>query len=75
MLEQVSEVVQEQLKNKRDAILYGYNYERQLWAARDEPERRGSPNWDSLPMKNTHCSHSSRLFALELVTRLLRGGP
>ena len=45
MLEQVSEVVQEQLKSKRDAIVYGFKYERQLWAARDEPERRGSPNW------------------------------
>ena len=44
MLQQVSEIVQEQLKSKRDAIVYGFNYERQLWAAHDERERRGSPN-------------------------------
>ena len=46
MLEEVSAVVQDQLKSGRHAIVYGYNYENALWATR-HPEHRGPGNWGS----------------------------
>jgi hypothetical protein len=47
MLEQVSEVVQEQLRSGRHAIVYGYNYEFDLWPTRYK--RRGPRNWELPP--------------------------
>ena len=51
MLEQVSEVVLEQLRSGRHAIVYGYNYEHDLWATRYK--RRGPHNWE-LPPDEEH---------------------